>query len=345
MAEKKQIGYLRDKSIEAFLLSIEIFNKPTIKYRLEGCVFFLCNAWELLLKAKLLSDGKSIYYPDKDRTISLSDCIKDVFTNEKSPISQNLKVIVSLRNTSTHSIIPEYELLYMPFLAYCVKCYSDKLFEFFHIRISDYIKTDFLSLFVNNTVPDRAEMLSKYGDGMVSLFDKKASEMKTLLDCDEKSSIALGVTVNVARISNKSKADFLFYSTNNPENKNVMYIDRLVDANKTHSYTHHQIANEIDKAIKDNHIPFKPIKEPSPDERHPNPPLFTTACLDVYLKHYRIKEDQEYCIKIENGKNVVHKYSKKLVTKILIDIMDDPELIVIIHQKNKLTPGAKASRN
>ena len=42
---------LLDKSQEAFILAIELFNRPTIRYRVEGCAFFLCNAWELMLKA------------------------------------------------------------------------------------------------------------------------------------------------------------------------------------------------------------------------------------------------------------------------------------------------------
>ena len=32
------------KSIEAFILGLEIYNKPTIKYRIEGFSFFICNA-------------------------------------------------------------------------------------------------------------------------------------------------------------------------------------------------------------------------------------------------------------------------------------------------------------
>ncbi len=43
-------------------MAIEIYNKPTINYRLEGFTFFICNAWELLLKAKILNDGNSIYF-------------------------------------------------------------------------------------------------------------------------------------------------------------------------------------------------------------------------------------------------------------------------------------------
>ena len=45
---------LLEKSKEAFVMAIEIYNKPTIKYRVEGFSFFICNAWELMLKAYLL---------------------------------------------------------------------------------------------------------------------------------------------------------------------------------------------------------------------------------------------------------------------------------------------------
>lgn len=38
------INNMLDKSEEAFLMAIEIYNKPTIKYRLEGFAFFICNA-------------------------------------------------------------------------------------------------------------------------------------------------------------------------------------------------------------------------------------------------------------------------------------------------------------
>lgn len=55
---------LVDKSVEAFIMGIEIYNKPTIKYRIEGFSFFICNAWELMLKAELLNRDESIYFKD-----------------------------------------------------------------------------------------------------------------------------------------------------------------------------------------------------------------------------------------------------------------------------------------
>ena len=80
---------LVDKSIEAFIVGVELYNKPTIKYRVEGFSFFICNAWELMLKAYLLKTkgNSSIYYKDNPkRTITLENCIKEIFTNKKDPL-------------------------------------------------------------------------------------------------------------------------------------------------------------------------------------------------------------------------------------------------------------------
>ena len=62
---------LLNKSQEAFLLAIELYNRPTIRYHAEGCCFFLCNAWELMLKAYIIRvmGYEAVYYPDSDRTL------------------------------------------------------------------------------------------------------------------------------------------------------------------------------------------------------------------------------------------------------------------------------------
>ena len=114
---------LIEKAQEAFVMTIEIYNKPTIKYRVEGFSFFICNAWELMLKAYMMNrDGEtSIYYKDNPkRTLSLENCVKKVFTNEKSPLHRNLMKIIELRNTSTHFITEEYEMVYVPLFQACV---------------------------------------------------------------------------------------------------------------------------------------------------------------------------------------------------------------------------------
>ena len=52
----KLVSALVEKSKESAYLAVEIMNKPTIHYRTEGFCFFICNAWELLLKAFLIRE-------------------------------------------------------------------------------------------------------------------------------------------------------------------------------------------------------------------------------------------------------------------------------------------------
>ena len=148
------------KSVEAFIMGLEIYNKPTIRYRVEGFSFFICNAWELMLKAYLINrDGEtSIYYADKaDRTISLEESIKRVFTNKHDPLRLNLEQIISLRNTSTHFITEDYEQIFAPLFQACVFNYVEKMQEFHTVDVSKNIAPSFLSLSVNvSDISDKA---------------------------------------------------------------------------------------------------------------------------------------------------------------------------------------------
>ncbi|MFC2736973.1 MAG: DUF3644 domain-containing protein [Leptotrichia wadei] len=164
--EKKTINFINkliEKSTEAFIMGLEIYNKPTIKYRVEGFSFFICNAWELMLKAKLLKEGKSIYFSNQpNRTISLTRAIELIFTNNKNPLRINLETINELRNTSTHFITEDYEKIYAPLFQACVKNYCDKLLEFHNIDITNQIAQDFLTLRTVFSDFDETELLAKY---------------------------------------------------------------------------------------------------------------------------------------------------------------------------------------
>lgn len=72
MAKRQKYKSLLDKSLAAAVSAIEVYNKPDFKYREETFALLMVNAWELLLKAKVLKDNKnvlkSIYIPAKTTT-------------------------------------------------------------------------------------------------------------------------------------------------------------------------------------------------------------------------------------------------------------------------------------
>jgi hypothetical protein len=56
---KPRYTQLVDKAIEAAISAIEIYNKPSFQYREETFAILMLNAWELLLKARILKENKN----------------------------------------------------------------------------------------------------------------------------------------------------------------------------------------------------------------------------------------------------------------------------------------------
>jgi hypothetical protein len=108
---------LIDKSIAAAIAAIEVYNKPDFQYREESFVILLVNAWELLLKAKILKDGRnrinSLYvYTGKNNrqikrsrtgnpfTIDFYSAIQKL--NIDPVVKENLQSLVEIRDTAVH---------------------------------------------------------------------------------------------------------------------------------------------------------------------------------------------------------------------------------------------------
>lgn len=106
---------LLENSISAALSSIEIYNKPDFKYRNEIFVILIINAWELLLKAKIIKENdnkiNSLYrYKDNGRiirnrnktpmTIDLLEAIKRTKLNDT--LRNNLTSLTDIRDSAMH---------------------------------------------------------------------------------------------------------------------------------------------------------------------------------------------------------------------------------------------------
>lgn len=52
-------SYLVEKATHAAVAAIEVYNKPGFKYREETFAILMLNAWELLLKARILKENKN----------------------------------------------------------------------------------------------------------------------------------------------------------------------------------------------------------------------------------------------------------------------------------------------
>ena len=141
---------LTESSIEAFILGLEVINKLSVSYRLESFVFLFCNAWELLLKAKLLKEKRKIFYPKKRnqprRSLSLDDCLNRVFTTTDDPVKLNIWEIKQLRDNATHLIIPLIPSDVMALFQAGVINYTKKLNEWLGIDIAKRVPLGMMAL-------------------------------------------------------------------------------------------------------------------------------------------------------------------------------------------------------
>ncbi len=126
MSRKAKCQYLLEKSVHAALSAIEIYNKPDFKYREESFSILMVNAWELLLKARILQLNnnklESIYIvdPNKKRkdgkpykkpkykksrsgnflTIDVTNAMKKLKLPDR--LQENLGLLIEIRDNAIH---------------------------------------------------------------------------------------------------------------------------------------------------------------------------------------------------------------------------------------------------
>ncbi|CAI3467398.1 hypothetical protein CIRMBP1261_02212 [Enterococcus cecorum] len=202
---------LVDKSVEAFIMGLEIYNKPTIRYRIEGFSFFICNAWELMLKARIINQygEQKIYYKDNpNRTISLEKTIEIVFPDKHGALRKNLMQIVELRNTSTHFITEDYEHIYAPLFQACVVNYISKMQEFHSIDITKRIAQNFLTLSVRLEQLTQEEIKAKYSPGMANRLLNEINKISSAIE-NSNSDYAIPVETRFYITKNKKMQTYL----------------------------------------------------------------------------------------------------------------------------------------
>src|SRR4051812_46000749 len=139
--------------MEAYILALEMINSLSMKYRVENFLILLCNAWELILKSKLIFDNgnnNDIYYPAKKgerrRTLSLRDCLVRIFPNEKDPIRRNIERIAELRDECVHLSISAVPKDVMSLFQASVVSYHRKLVDWFDMSIYDRVPLGMMTL-------------------------------------------------------------------------------------------------------------------------------------------------------------------------------------------------------
>ncbi|MFZ2354116.1 DUF3644 domain-containing protein [Paucilactobacillus nenjiangensis] len=314
---------LVSKSIEAFIMGIEIYNKPTIKYRVEGFSFFICNSWELMLKAYVInSEGENeIYYSDSpDRTISLEAIIKKVFTNSKDPLRVNLERIIELRNTSTHFITEDYERMYAPLFQSCVMNFINKMEEFHDTDITQYISQNFLTLSIRPEELSDEQIKGKYSAPMASKLIQERDKITTDIQ-ESNSTFAIPIQTTLAITKDKKKADLLVSVVGNSGN-DIKIVKELKDPNSVFIHTTGQVIKLVNRRLKSAGILLTKVNTHGDISKNP----LTTNDFQLFAKFYNLKQNPKYCYHYALGNR--YGYSTQMVDFLVDEIKKDPEHII-----------------
>ncbi len=322
MKNNKLVDLMIKKSEESFLLAIEIYNKPTIKYRVEGFAFFICNAWELLLKAKMIEQNgeSSIYYPTKSgvstRTITLSNCISKIFTNDKDPLRINLEQIVELRDTSTHFVIPQYEKIYRPLFQSCLLNYIKKAKEFFKINVKESLNTTMLNILIDQDELSEVELIEKYDESIVKRLNRNSKKIANVVNSSPNDKLAITIDYNYAVVKNPKEAKSTFRVTNDADEA-IMFIDKPKNANLTHPYNGKRLMEKVnEKLVEDNIMTRLGYSE-----------------LKLLCKNNNYYCNTDFCYTIETDVNPRYTFSEKFLNEIIKIIKKDPQIFEKLKNK------------
>lgn len=236
----KYIKALLNKSEEAYLMSIEIINKPTINYRTEGFCFFICNAWELLLKAYLINKANDInvinFKDDSNRIIGLDECVERVFTSTTDKTKTNISFIRNIRNKSTHLILPEFDFMLASAFQRCLTNYN----RFFKKQFPDYNLNEKVTPYISLVIPGDHQDVSSLvlNPANLILFDK----LKNEIDNDE----SLVQTMRLVSTKKESEAD-IKYTIVKEGGEKAKFINVPKNIEVTHPYTTKEVIKKYVK--------------------------------------------------------------------------------------------------
>lgn len=281
---------------------------------------FLCNAWELMLKAYLIDARgiESIYYPDNPgRTIALEDCLKKIYTNEKSPLRVNMRELIRFRNTNTHFITDEYELFYGPFLQAAVTNYADQLEELHGDSVSEIMPENHLALAMRrgNVEPD--VIRTKYDAATAEELLKRKGHLSDAAGSSGNQQVAAVFETSLRLVKKEGDADLNVFVSRDAD-AGVAIVKDVKDAMSYYPYTPGVIVKKVNKRLRKEGVEISRGGKVRP--------CFNMYDFGLFATGHNMKGDARFSYdrSAEHEKNASYVYSPHTVEFIAGRLSEDP---------------------
>jgi len=325
---------LLDKSIEAYVLSLETINRLSIKYRVENFLYLICNAWELLLKAKILHDThdrSAIYYPEtystRPRTLALRDCLKKTFTGDHDPVRRNVEHVADFRDEAVHLVISHVPREIIGLFQACVLNYHKHLGDWTGISLSRRVTVGMMTIVYdfNPEESDLANVTMRKRLGREAV--KYLTELQAALRADVQllgnpAELTIDIEYRLALTKNPANADIVL-SGGATGTTPTHVVEVPKDPCKTHPLRFNDVKTHLESAIG-----FKPNQ-------------YDLRCI---IQAHAIKKRAEFYYK-GSIKGSSAQYSHEFVEWIAKQCENDTDFIRKTRERVAKTQTAPAARS
>lgn len=251
-------GRLLESSIEAYVMSLETINRLSIKYRVETFTYLICNAWELMLKAKIIADvgnKNAIYFkkqPGKPRrSLPLRDCLKRTFA-DNDPTRRNVELIADLRDEATHLVMSQVPKDVLALFQACVLNYHKCLYDWWGISLSDRVPVGMMTI-VYDLNPEQLDLSNsrlrkKLGtDTADYLAEFQSQVQREFEELGEPAEFSIGIDYSLVLTKKPKGADIAL--TTGEDGAPTRAVEVPKNPDKTHPYRRKDLVREVNREL------------------------------------------------------------------------------------------------
>lgn len=254
-------GRLLENSVDAYVLALETINRLSIKYRVETFAYLICNAWELMLKAKIIEDTgdkKSVYYKKKRgeplRSLALRGCLKRVFPNQNDPTRRNVELVADLRDEATHLVISQVPKDVLALFQACVLNYHKRLVEWWGVSLSDRVPVGMMTLVYDLSPdgldPNDAVLRRKWGKETAQYLARFGNEVRWEYESLGRPT-EFSIDIDYRLVLTKKPQDADISLTVGPDGEPLNKVEVPKDSGKTHPYRQKELIEQVKTILGD----------------------------------------------------------------------------------------------
>lgn len=276
--------------MDAFILALENVNRLSGGYRAESFVFLIVNAWELLLKARIIDTdpkGRSaIFVKAKEDgkkgagtwSIGIDACINKLFRNENDPVRRNLEQVILDRNKSTHLVLPRITNEQLGLYQACVLNFHKMLQDWFGMSIHQKTHVAMMTI-VFSSDPEQYDLTNKVmkrtlgAEGVRYLANRQAEILKIQAEAGYGTEFMAEIRHNIHVMNRPGQAEVSM--TAGVGGSGVVFKDRYGDPAVRYPFRQKEVVIEVKKAL-------------------PGEVPFTQHDVQCIRKRHRIDENPEY---------------------------------------------------